>query len=184
MTIKYFYDAANNEFTKDILDPKTNNKILKNSSIFEKRMQDGYAYMNEKLLKPSLKTDSAFYNIIVSYDLTIVNQSDPVDQMNKLKQRVQVLLTKALNKSKGIKFAIGMDILFSKPDPSGEIIITQTFYININSSTITHESMISDAIQTQREDISRRIDRLTANGSVGLLKKLLDITFQFLNINL
>ena len=99
--------------------------------------------------------------------------------MNKLNQRISFLLSEHLKKLKGLRFNIGMAIQFIKPDPSSDYVISQTFYMNNKSSIITHESMISDAIHTQRDEIIRRIDKFTVNGSGWTVEQ---ITKHYLSI--
>jgi len=74
LTKIYFYDASNNIFIKEILDPKTKNKILMNSAKFKKRVNDGYIFnkKNDQLIKPSQKSAAAFGKAFVTYDLNII----------------------------------------------------------------------------------------------------------------
>jgi hypothetical protein len=80
---------------------------------------------------------------------------------------------------KGLKFNTGMAILFSKPDSDGDNTIYQTFYAIAKSTQITHSSDISQAIQTQRNQISIGIDRFTNEGSGWVID---EITRHYLTI--
>ena len=135
---KYFYDKDINEFITSVLDPKSEDKISLSSNEFSKRIENGYIYdkLNNSLTKPSKKSEKAFKNAIVVYDLTIVNNTDPIIQMNKLYPRIKVLISKALKKCNGVKFSIGMDIIFSKPDGDDNIRF-QVFHITQKSVAVT-----------------------------------------------
>ena len=165
---RYKYDANKNEFVTHVKDPKNENILIAiNNNDFNRYIGKGYIYnrLDNILIPSSRKSENAFQNAITTYDLTIVNEIDPVDQMNKLNKRIEVLIKKRLNKLNGIKFYVGMDIIFSKPNPNGENIITEVFYMPGKAITITHESNISEAIQAQREKINREIERFTKGGS-------------------
>src|SRR5271168_455996 len=118
LTKRYFYDASSNVFTKEILDPKTKNKILMNSAEFKKRINGGYIYNEQKneLITPSKKSQVAFGNAFVTYDLNIMSIDDPQVQMKKLNYRIVALLQRSLKKLNGIKFNIGLGIEFTKTD--------------------------------------------------------------------
>src|SRR5277367_5010915 len=166
LTKRYFYDASSNAFTKEILDPKTKNKILMNSAEFKKRISGGYIYDEQKneLITPSKKSQVAFGNAFVTYDLNIMSIDDPQVQMKKLNYRIVALLQRSLKKLNGIKFNIGFGIEFTKTD--NELIeVNQMFYISAKIQQVLHESDITAAINNQNNDIGCKIDRYTVGGS-------------------
>jgi hypothetical protein len=172
---KYYYDDVNNVFVTTIFDPKTKADISLHGTEFKKRIQDGYIYDNTTniLTKPSKKSEKALKDSIAIHDLTIVNNKDPIVQMKELDKRIKVLILKALKKYNGLKFNIGMDMLFSKPDKdNSDLIITQLFHIAAKSVEITHESQINQALKNQNEEIKRRIDRYTVNGSGWTIEEI------------
>ena len=171
LTTKYFYDAGNNVFTKEILDPKTNRKILLNSAEFQNRINDGYIYENDKLIKPSRKSESTFGKAFATHELKIINENDPLIQMQKLNGRIIVLLKRSLLKLKGIKFNIKFEIEFSKIAAGGNE-CKETFYINSKVQQVLHVDDITNAINCQNSDIRQKIDRFTAGGSGWAVRKI------------
>ena len=165
---KYFFNESKNKFIKTVYDSKQKRKISLNGPEFNERIKHGYIYekLNNSLIKPSKKSDKAFKNGMVIHDLTIVNESDPSIQMNKLNQRIKVLAARALEKLNGIVINIGMDVEFFKPDTyNTEQLIFQVFPISIKSAKITHHSEIKKVLKAQNKTIHQRIDRFTSNGS-------------------
>ena len=182
LTKKYKFDINNNVFIAHVKHPKNeSNHILINGDNFKNYINKGYIYDQgeNKLIKPSKKTETAFGKALVTRDLTILNKNDPEDQMNKLNQRISFLLSNHLKKLKGLRFNIGMAILFTKPDPVNKNQISETFYIIGKSAIITHESDISQAIQMQRNKISIGIDRYTNAGSGWVID---EITRHYLSV--
>ena len=75
LTKKYLFDEEKNEFITKVLDPKQNSEIPLNSPEFKKRIEHGYIYdkLNNSLTRPSRKSEAAFGNAFVTYDLDIVS---------------------------------------------------------------------------------------------------------------
>ena len=164
---KYFYNRKSNKFKTKIFDPKLKTKIKLNSKKFQGRLDSGYIYDKEtnKLIKPSKKADSAFKNEKLEYDLTIYNISDVKLQVSKLDTRIKFLCKRKLLQNKqSIKINIGMDILFSKTNSDGNI-VTNKISLKSNASTINNDNEINKGVNSANEQLFRRIDRFTNNGS-------------------
>ena len=112
------------------------------------------------------------------HDLTIVNNHDPSIQVDKLKIRNTLLLKRRLRTLKGIKFNVGLDIEFIKNNDGNEE--KQIFNMIEKVITITHKSEISGSLDRAKEQLGRRMDRLTAGGSGWRVHR---ITRHYLNIN-
>src|SRR6266536_4328763 len=146
---KYSYDETKNELITTVFDPKQKNNISLNSPEFKKKINHGYIYdkLKNTLSEPSKKTEKVFKTGVFDvHDLTIVNKTDPIIQMNKLEKRVELLLYHALKKQNGIKFNIGFDVIMSKPDTNNtDLMVTQDFHISEKMVAITHKDEINKA---------------------------------------
>src|SRR6266536_4995296 len=166
---KYSYDETKNELITTVFDPKQKNNISLNSPEFKKKINHGYIYdkLKNTLSEPSKKTEKVFKTGVFDvHDLTIVNKTDPIIQMNKLEKRVELLLYRALQKQNGIKFNIGFHVILTKPDTNNtDLMVTQDFHISEKMVAITHKDEINKAVLSMNEGIHRRIDRFTVGGS-------------------
>src|SRR6266536_194432 len=180
---KYSYDETKNELITTVFDPKQKNNISLNSPEFKKRIIHGYIYdkLDNTLTKPSKKTEKVFKTGVFDvHDLTIVNKTDPIIQMNKLEKRVELLLYRALQKQNGIKFNIGFHVILTKPDTNNtDLMVTQDFHISEKMVAITHKDEINKAVLSMNEGIHRRIDRFTVGGSGWSVE---EITRHFVSI--
>src|SRR6476619_7640689 len=120
---KYLFDEEKKEFITTVLDPKQNSKISLNSPDFRKRIEHGYIYdkLNNSLTRPSKKSEVAFGNAFVTYDLIIMSKDDPNIRTQKLNNRITTLLKRSLKKLYGIKFNIIFNIELSKTASNNEL---------------------------------------------------------------
>src|SRR6266536_1190586 len=143
---KYSYDETKNELITTVFDPKQKNNISLNSPEFKKKIKHGYIYdeLNNTLTEPSKKTEKVFKaGVFDVHDLSLINKTDPIIQMNKLDNRVNLLLHRALKKYNGIKFNIGFDVILTKPDTNNtDLMISQPFHISEKMLAITHKDEI------------------------------------------
>ena len=176
LTNKYLYDAVKNEFTKEVFDSKTKEKILINSDKSRGRLQKGYIHdkENDKLIKPSKKCEKAFGNSFATFELKIINKDDPLIQMHNLNNRITILLRRKLKKLNGIKFNIAMEIEFFKTTDDKEVI--QSFHTIAKIQELLSSDGIPNSIENQNEDIKRKIDRFTVNGSGWAIRRILKHT--------
>ena len=98
--------------------------------------------------------------------------------MKELEPRAKLLLKRYLNKFKGVKFHIGLTIVFIKITSDGEI-KTEPMLLSAKSTTITHKSEFNEALKAQGEGVLRQIDRFTNRGSGWTIHR---ITTHFMNI--
>ena len=178
---KYGYDEVRNAFLMYVLDPKDpNTKIVKNDETFNKYLKHGYIYNenDNSFIIPSQKSESAFINGMKVYELKIINKDDPLIQMNQLNIRTNVLLKRALDKLKGIKFNIGLDIQFIKTVDGVEV--KESFPMSEKVTTVTHRSEIKKSLELQRDGLLRRIDRFTNGGSGWRIHRIMR---HYVNIN-
>lgn len=168
LKLGYTYDEGNNSFAKYLPHPKHDDKkILKDGDIFKSFIKRGYIFDEESnsFIVPSVKTDSAFKNGKVEYDLTVQNKSDVTVQTSLMDKRIKVLCKRKLyNNDQSIKINIGMDIFFSKQNSEG-ILVTNQISLKSKATTINNPSEIKKGIRSANEQLFGRIDRFTNNGS-------------------
>src|SRR5271163_547468 len=114
---KYHYNPNENVFYNEVVDPKHPKKKLNVTDPKVKEYEHrGYIFKKEKnkIIKPSIKKESAFKDTLNVYELTIVDELDPVIQFKSLERRETVLLSQSIKKHKGIKFSTGLEIEFVK----------------------------------------------------------------------
>jgi len=110
------------------------------------------------------KSVKAFKNNIVEYEMKISNKKDPLIEIKLLNGSINVLLSQELEKLHGIKFNIGMEILFQKKSTNGNI-IQNNFTFTAKAETITNKIDIPNAIKSMNQNINNRIDQFTNQGS-------------------
>ena len=121
----------------------------------------------------------AFKNNMTEYDITILNKTDPLIQMKLLDDSINALLYEKLKKLQGLKFNIGMEILFQKDDSDGNI-IQNSFTFTVNAQTLTNENQISNAVHSMNQNINNRIDQFTSQGSGWVVG---EVTRHFMAVN-
>src|SRR3989442_2412159 len=134
----------------------------------------GYVY-NEKdnsFIKPSKTTKHAFEGEVQSHEFAIIDKNDPVVQMENMKKRVTVLLERYLKEFSGCKFHFGFSIELYKAvgEPYEDLKILVP--LSAKSSKITHKGEIRKALRIQKEDILRKIDRYTNQGSGWTISRI------------
>ncbi len=126
-----------------------------------------------------IKSKKAFQNDTSEYEITILNKEDPLIQMKQLNEAINALLSKELKKMLGLKFNIGMEIIFQKDEADGNVIQNSFTFVG-NAETMTHESNMCNAIQSQNQNINNRIDQFTNEGSGWTVH---EITRHFMRVN-
>jgi len=176
LTKKYLFDEEKNELITKVLDPKQNSEIPLNSPEFKKRIEHAYLYdkLNNSLTRSSRKSEAAFGNAFVTYDLEIVSKDDPLVQMQKLNNRITILLKRSLKRLNGIKFNIRFGIELTKTVSYNNKLteVNEIFHMNAKIQQVLHESDIFAAVNYQNNDIRCKIDRFTVGGSGWTVKRI------------
>ena len=122
--------------------------------------------------KLSVKRITAFKNNTIIYKMEILDNVDPLNQMNLLNERKTYILNKRLILLKGIKCNETLDVKFKKLGSGGRM-IEKSFTFTSRPQVIMNEYDIESALQSMRSDIALRIDEFTMEGSgwavIGLL---------------
>src|SRR5437867_2095458 len=172
---RYGYSNSKNKILMHVPDPNNPNKsIVKNDEKFDNYLERGYVYneQDNSFIKPSKKTKNGFEGEVQSHEFAIVNKNDPELQMENMKKRVTVLLERYLKEFNGCKFNFGFSIELYKAldEPYEDLKILVS--LSAKSSKITHKSEIEKALRIQKEDILRKIDRYTNQGSGWTISRI------------
>ena len=166
-----------------VQNPDSNNMIIVNGSTFKEIVfrKGRYIYDDKKniLINTSKLSEKAFKNGMKKYELLIVNEHDPVQQMAILERRVKGLLIRELYYLQGIKFNIGLDITMTKVDNDSQV-IEKEFFVVAKVSQLTDKTGINQALNIQKDRILRQIDRYTKEGSGWAVHR---INRHYLSIN-
>ena len=161
---KYYYNPEKNEFYKYVNDPKNPDvKLDVTGEEVKKYAKRGYIFdkKDNKIIIPGKITESAKKYTLFDYDLHIVNEVDPLIQMELLATREKVIIKKALKIHKGVTFNTSMEIEFIKND--GEVKNIFTFTPKL--MTINSKDEIFNARHVMNNHINGMIDRYTNQGS-------------------
>src|SRR6266496_3399796 len=176
---KYYNNPDKNEFYKYVNDPKNPDvKLDVTGEEVKKYAERGYIFdkKDNKIIIPGKITESAKKYTLFDYDLHIVNEVDPLIQMELLATREKVIIKKALKIHKGVTFNTSMKIEFIKND--GEVKNTFTFTPKL--MTINSKYEISNARHVMNAHINGMIDRYTNQGSGWVINR---IKRHFISVN-
>ena len=79
-----------------------------------------------------IKTNHAFRGYAMSYKVEIIENKDPVKQLEARKSSIKDLLSDLLNETKGFKYEITLKVTLKKYNPNGEIEFRPVYF---NSTT-------------------------------------------------
>ena len=68
-----------------------------------------------------IKTDDAFRGYAMSYKVEIIEEKDPIKQLEASKLSIKDFFSDLLNEAKGFKYQITLKVLLEKCKPNGEI---------------------------------------------------------------
>ena len=129
-----------------------------------------HKYSEEKL---SAKRITAFKNKAIIYEMKILDEVDPLNQMILLNERKTYLLNKRLILLRGIKCNETLEVEFEKLSSVGKM-IEKSFTFTSRPQVIMNEYDIESALQNMRSDIEYRIDKFTMEGSGWAVIKLMN----------
>ena len=156
----------NTRIVKSHLSPKIKELI---KMVMETKYSEKPISREEKL---SVKRITAFKKNAIIYKMKILDNVDPLNQMNLLNQRKTYLLDKRLTLLRGIKCNETLEVKFEKIGSGGRV-IEKSFTFTSRPQVIMNKYDIESALQSMRSDIELRIDRLTMEESgwavIGLL---------------
>ena len=140
--------------------------------VLKSKYSDVEMIHNYKKKKLSVKRITAFKNNAIVYEMKILDNKDPLNQMMLLNDRKTHLLEKRLNLLKGVKCNETLEVKFEKLGSEGQM-IEKSFTFTSKPQLIMSKTGIETALQNMRSNIEIRIDRFTMEGSgwavIGLL---------------
>ena len=135
---KYLEDAKKLGYTwKDLLNKQTRQKVI--DEVAE------YKSIKIKQLNKALK------GYTKSFEISIINNKDPLEQLQNTRKAIEYHITRKLKSMKGLKFIETLMVAFKKFVNSE--IVYQTAYFNSKPQTITNDEQINEALQLSKEQI-------------------------------
>ena len=135
---QYLKDAKKLGYTwKDLLNKKTRQKVI--NEVAE------YKSIKIKQLNKALK------GYTKSFEISIINNKDPLEQLQNTRKAIKYHITRKLKSMKGLKFIETLMVAFKKFVNSE--IVYQTAYFNSKPQTITNDEQINEALQLSKEQI-------------------------------
>ena len=98
-----------------------------------------------------------------SFEISIINNKDPLTQLQNTRKAVEYHIMKILTSMKGLKFIETLKVTFKKL-VNGEIVY-QTAYFNSKPQTIINNVEIPEALQSSQQQILNIIAQWVSNGS-------------------
>ena len=147
---KYLEDAKKLGYTwKDLLNKQTRQKVI--DEVAE------YKSIKIKQLNKALK------GYTKSFEISIINNKDPLEQLQNTRKAIEYHITRKLKSMKGLKFIETLMVAFKKFVNSE--IVYQTAYFNSKPQTITNDEQINEALQLSKEQILNIIAQWISKGS-------------------
>ena len=105
-----------------------------------------------------------------SYEVTVIDDKDPLVQLQKTRQKLGFYIKNILESMKGLKFIETLKVTFEKT--TGDIIISKTAYFNSKAQTIINQTEIAEALKLTAEQILNRIAQWISEGSGWIIKSI------------
>ena len=147
---KYLEDAKKLGYTwKDLLNKQTRQKVT--DEVAE------YKSIKIKQLNKALK------GYPKSFEISIINNKDPLKQLQNTRKAIEYHITRKLKSMKGLKFIETLMVTFKKIVNSE--IVYKTAYFNSKPQTIINNVEIPEALQLSKEQILNIIAQWISEGS-------------------
>ena len=147
---KYLEDAKKLGYTwKDLLNKQTRQKVI--DEVAE------YKSIKIKQLNKALK------GFTKSFEISIINNKDPLEQLQNTRKAIEYHITRKLKSMKGLKFIETLMVTFKKFENSETVY--KTAYFNSKPQTIINNVEIPEALQLSKEQILDIIAQWISEGS-------------------
>ena len=117
-----------------------------------------------------IEREVALKGYTVSFEVGIVNDSDPLVQLQTTRQTIENNLKNVLEDMKGFKFNETLKITFEKQKGDGWI--EKTAYFGKNPQTITNDSEIAESLQKTQNYIINKVQQWISEGSSWIVKSV------------
>ena len=116
------------------------------------------------------QVNNALKGFTESYEVTVIDDKDPLVQLQKTRQKLGFYIKNILESMKGLKFIETLKVTFEKT--TGNIIISKTAYFNSKAQTIINQTEIAEALKLTAEQILNRIAQWISEGSGWIIKSI------------
>ena len=143
-------------------------EILKPKRVFssKRKIRDGETPRSTGWIERA----TALKGYTVSFEVGIVNDSDPLVQLQTTRQSIENNLKNVLEDMKGFKFNETLKITFEKQKGDGWI--EKTAYFGKNPQTITNDSEIAESLQKTQNYIINKVQQWISEGSAWIVKSV------------
>ena len=121
------------------------------------------------------KTNHAFTGYAMSYKVELVEEKDPVQQLEASKSSIKDLLNDLLNETKHFQYQITLKVTLKKYKPNEEIEFRPVYFNSTTKAVINHKYSLENVFQ----EILYKIDNWINEGS-GWIVELIES--QYINI--
>ena len=105
----------------------------------------------------------ALKNSTKSFTVDVIDNEDPLHQLNETKNFIKKCLVKELLELKGFKYIETLKVTFEKKQGNG--ITTKTAFFNSKTKTLINAMEINDVLLSSREEIVKAIGQWLSEGS-------------------
>ena len=105
----------------------------------------------------------ALKNSTKSFTVDVIDNEDPLHQLNETKNFIKKCLVKELLELKGFKYIETLKVTFKKKQGKG--ITTKTAFFNSKTKTLINAMEINEVLQSSREDLVKAISQWLSEGS-------------------
>ena len=130
-----------------------------------------------KLRTKIIPTAKALSGHVESFTINIINNKDPLLQLQNTRKAINNHIIKILTSKKGLKFIETLKVTFNKQ--TKDIITQKTAYFNSKAQEITNNVMVVEALKLSKDQILNIIAQWISEGSGWTVESVDD---HFLNI--
>ena len=105
----------------------------------------------------------ALKNSTKSFTVDVIDNEDPLHQLNETKNFIKKCLVKELLELKGFKYIETLKVTFEKKQGNG--ITTKTAFFNSKTKTLINAMEINEVLQSSREELVKAIAQWLSEGS-------------------
>ena len=134
-------------------------------------------YMNPAPITQIKQVDKALKGYTKSYEISINNDKDPLEQLQSTRSDLKHQINTLLNELKGLKFVEALKVTFVKM--VGDIFVNKTAYFNSKPQTIINNQEIEESIQLSKQQILNFVAQWISEGSGWTIQ---NVDSHYLNI--
>ena len=116
------------------------------------------------------RVNKALKGFTESYEVNIIDEKDPLVQLQKTRRKLGFYIKKILESMKGMKFIENLKVAFEKM--TGDKIISKVAYFNSKAKTIINQTEIAEALMSSEEQILNKIAQWISEGSGWIIKSV------------